>query len=147
MPEIDSYEVLVLGSGEAGKYLAWTMAAAGHRTAVIERRFVGGSCPNIACLPSKYLIHGAKVANFFRRGAEFGIVPGDWKVEMPAVQGGKRKMVDGMVVRNHELYRESGAELVMGQGRFAGPRTGDLHPSHQDPLRAARLLQGTDRRR
>ena len=47
----------------------------------------------------------------------------DWKVDIPAVQEGKRRMVDGMVVRNHELYRESGAELIMGQGFFVGPRT------------------------
>jgi pyruvate/2-oxoglutarate dehydrogenase complex dihydrolipoamide dehydrogenase (E3) component len=118
----EDYDLVVLGSGR-GRLLAWSMASEGKRTAVVERRYVTGSCPSIACLPSKYLIHGAKVANYFRRGAEFGIVPGDWKIEMPAVQEGKRKMVDGMVVRNHELYRESGAELVMGQGRFVGPNT------------------------
>jgi pyruvate/2-oxoglutarate dehydrogenase complex dihydrolipoamide dehydrogenase (E3) component len=122
MSDSEEYDLVVLGSGR-GRLLAWSMASEGKRTAVVERRYVTGSCPSIACLPSKYLIHRAKVANFFRRGAEFGLVPGDWKVEMPAVQDGKRKMVDGMVVRNHELYRESGAELVMGQGRFVGPRT------------------------
>jgi len=63
MPEAESYNILVIGSGEAGKYLAWTMAKAGHRTAVVERRYIGGSCPNIACLPSKNVIHSAKVAS------------------------------------------------------------------------------------
>ncbi|MBN9518324.1 FAD-dependent oxidoreductase [bacterium] len=116
------YDLVVLGSGR-GRFLAWSMASAGKRTAVVERRYVTGSCPSIACLPSKYLIHGAKVTSYFRRGAEFGIVPGDWKVEMSAVRDGKRKMVDAMVVRNQDFYRESGAELVMGQGRFVGPRT------------------------
>jgi choline dehydrogenase-like flavoprotein len=53
MPDIEKYEVLVIGSGEAGKNLAWTMAGEGHRTAVVERKLIGGSCPNIACLPSK----------------------------------------------------------------------------------------------
>jgi pyruvate/2-oxoglutarate dehydrogenase complex dihydrolipoamide dehydrogenase (E3) component len=62
MTEIDKFEVLVLGSGEAGKYLAWTLANAGHTTAVVERRWIGGSCPNIACMPSKNLIWSAKVA-------------------------------------------------------------------------------------
>ena len=56
------YDLVVLGSGEAGKYLAWTLAKQGRRVAVIERRYVGGSCPNIACLPSKNVIHAAKVA-------------------------------------------------------------------------------------
>src|SRR3954452_451132 len=122
MSHSEDYDLVVLGSGR-GRLLAWSMASQGQRTAVVERRYVTGSCPSIACLPSKYLIHGAKVASFYRRGAEFGVVPGDWKLEMPAVHDGKRKMVDGMVVRNHELYRDSGAELVMGQGRFVEPRT------------------------
>ena len=121
MSHFEDYDLVVLGSGRAG-----SSPGPWPRRGSVRRSWSGvtsRSCPSIACLPSKYLIHGAKVANFFRRGAEFGIVPGDWKVEMPAVQDGKRKMVDGMVVRNHELYRESGAELVMGQGRFVGPRT------------------------
>ena len=63
MSEIENYEVLVIGSGEAGKYLAWTFAKAGHRTALVERKMIGGSCPNIACLPSKNVIHSAKVAS------------------------------------------------------------------------------------
>ena len=63
MLAIDRYDTLVVGSGEAGKYLAWTLSKAGSRTALIERRMVGGSCPNVACLPSKNIIHGAKVAS------------------------------------------------------------------------------------
>ena len=53
MSDIDRYEILFLGSGEAGKYLTWTMAKVGRRIAVLERKWIGGSCPNIACLPSK----------------------------------------------------------------------------------------------
>ena len=122
MSNPEEYDLVVLGSGR-GRFFAWSLASQGKRAAVVERRYVTGSCPSIACLPSKYLIHGAKVASYFRRGAEFGIVPGDWKVEMPAVRDRKRKMVDGMVALNHQRYRESGAELVMGQGRFVGPKT------------------------
>ena len=55
MPDVERYDILVVGSGESGKYLAWTLAAAGQRTAVIERKLVGGSCPNVACLPSNNL--------------------------------------------------------------------------------------------
>jgi pyruvate/2-oxoglutarate dehydrogenase complex dihydrolipoamide dehydrogenase (E3) component len=54
------YDLLVLGSGEAGKYIAWTMAKQGKRVGLIKRKYVGGSCPNIACLPSKNVIHSAK---------------------------------------------------------------------------------------
>src|SRR4051794_19223020 len=123
MPHPEEYDVVVLGSGAPGKLLAWTLASQGKRTAVIERRYVGGACPNIACLPSKNVIHGAKVTNYFRRGAEFGIATGDWKVEMAAVRDRKRKMVDGLVAIHHQKYRESGAELVMGNGRFIAPKT------------------------
>ena len=55
MSNIEKYENLVLGSGGAGKFIAWTMADAGHRTAMVERRFLGGSCPNVACLPARIL--------------------------------------------------------------------------------------------
>ena len=96
MSHPEEYDVVVLGSGRA-RFFAWSLASQGKRAAVVERRNVAGSCPTIACLPSKNVIHGAKVANYFRRGAEFGIAAGDWKVEMPAVRDRKRKMVDGMV--------------------------------------------------
>jgi pyruvate/2-oxoglutarate dehydrogenase complex dihydrolipoamide dehydrogenase (E3) component len=123
MSQPEEYDVVVLGSGTPGKLLAWTLASQGKRTAVVERRYVGGSCPNIACLPSKNVIHGAKIADYFRRGAEFGIASGDWKVDMAAVRDRKRKMVDGLVALHLEKYRQSGAELVMGQGRFVAPKT------------------------
>ena len=123
MSHPEEYDVVVLGSGAAGKLLAWTLASRGRRTAVIERRYVGGSCPNIACLPSKNVIHGAKVASDFRRGAEFGIANGDWTVDMAAVRDRKRKMVDGLVEMHLAKYRQSGAELVMGHGRFVAPKT------------------------
>jgi pyruvate/2-oxoglutarate dehydrogenase complex dihydrolipoamide dehydrogenase (E3) component len=53
MSRPEHFEMLVLGSGEGGKYLAWHMAKSGHRTAVVERKLIGGSCPNTNCLPSK----------------------------------------------------------------------------------------------
>ena len=123
MPNPEEYDVVVLGSGAPGKLIAWTLASRGQRVAVVERRYVGGSCPNIACLPSKNVIHGAKVASYFRRGAEFGISGGEWKVDMAAVRDRKRKMVDGLVEMHLEKYRGSGAELVMGSGRFVAPKT------------------------
>ena len=74
MPErnIEDYEIVVLGTGEGAKYLAWTLAKAGKRVVAIERKYVGGSCPNIACLPSKNVIHSAKVASYVRGSEAFG---------------------------------------------------------------------------
>ena len=122
MASDNHYEILVLGGGEAGKYLAWTMSAAGHRTAVVERGLIGGSCPNVACLPSKNIIHSAKVASLAGRGAEFGL-DGETTVDMAAVQRRKRAMVDGLIAMNQGRYDSSGTELILGEGRFTGPKT------------------------
>jgi pyruvate/2-oxoglutarate dehydrogenase complex dihydrolipoamide dehydrogenase (E3) component len=119
----DHYELLVLGSGEAGKYLAWTFAKAGQRTAVIERRMVGGSCPNVACLPSKNVIHSAKVAALLARAGEFGLGLGPVVADMRGVQHRKRGMVDDLVAVHLGRYESSGAELIMGAGRFVAART------------------------
>jgi pyruvate/2-oxoglutarate dehydrogenase complex dihydrolipoamide dehydrogenase (E3) component len=123
MAEIERYDVLVIGSGEAGKHTAWTMAKAGHRTAMIERKLIGGSCPNIACLPSKNIVHSAKVASFAGRAAEFGLELGPYRIDMAGVQRRKRKMVEGLIQMHLDRYHASGAELIMGTGRFVAPRT------------------------
>jgi pyruvate/2-oxoglutarate dehydrogenase complex dihydrolipoamide dehydrogenase (E3) component len=96
MPGIEHYEALVIGSGESGKYMAWTMAKEGRRTAVVERKLIGGSCPNVACLPSKNIVHSAKVVSLARRGAEFGLEFGSLAVNMDGVQRRKRKMVEDL---------------------------------------------------
>ena len=119
----EEYDLLILGSGAAGKLLSWTLAKKGMKTAAIERKYVGGSCPNIACLPSKNIIHSAKVASYFRRSEEFGITKDNWKISMPAVRERKRRMVAGLVDVHMDNYKKSGAELVMGSGRFIGPKT------------------------
>ncbi len=119
----DSYDILVVGSGEAGKYLAWTMAGAGHRTAVIERELIGGSCPNIACLPSKNIIHSARVKTLASRASTFGLNVGPISTEMAAVQARKRRMVEDLIQVHVGRYEAAGVELIMGTGRFVGPKT------------------------
>lgn len=119
----EDYDVLILGSGAAGKLLSWTLAKKGMKTAAIERKYVGGSCPNIACLPSKNIIHSAKVASYFFRSEEFGISKDNTRINMAVVRERKRKMVAGLVALHLDLYKKSGAELVMGSGRFVAPRT------------------------
>ena len=117
------YDIIVLGSGEGSKYIAWTLAKQGKHVAVVERKYIGGSCPNIACLPSKNIIHSAKVASYFRRSEEFGITKDGFKINMAAVRDRKRKMVDGLVDMHLANFKASGAELVMGSARFIGPKT------------------------
>jgi pyruvate/2-oxoglutarate dehydrogenase complex dihydrolipoamide dehydrogenase (E3) component len=120
---IEEYDVVVLGSGEAGKYVAWTQARKGMRAVVVERKYIGGSCPNIACLPSKNIIHSAKIASYFSRSEEFGITKDNWRVNMTGVRDHKRKMVDGLIEMHLANFKASGAELLMGSGRFTGSKT------------------------
>src|SRR6266581_3951014 len=119
----EEYDLLILGGGAAGKLISWTLAKKGMKVAVIERKYVGGSCPNIACLPSKNIIHSAKVASYFRRSEEFGVSKGNWKINMQAVRERKRRMVGDLVDVHLDNYKNSGAELVMGSGRFIRPKT------------------------
>jgi len=119
----EEYDLLVLGSGAAGKLISWTLARQGMKTAVVERKYVGGSCPNIACLPSKNIIHSAKVASFFFRSGEFGISKDNCRIDMAAVRERKRRMVAGLVEMHLDLFHQSGAQLIMGGGRFVGPKT------------------------
>jgi pyruvate/2-oxoglutarate dehydrogenase complex dihydrolipoamide dehydrogenase (E3) component len=118
----EEYDLVVLGSGEPGKYIAWTLAKKGKKAVVIERKWIGGSCPNIACLPSKNVIHSAKVASYFFRSEEFGISKENTRIDMSVVRDRKRKMVAELVNMHLDLYKKSGAELVMGSGRFVGPK-------------------------
>jgi pyruvate/2-oxoglutarate dehydrogenase complex dihydrolipoamide dehydrogenase (E3) component len=119
----EKYDILIIGSGESGKWLAWTMASAGHRTAVVERKLIGGSCPNIACLPSKNIIHSAKLASFARRGPEFGIECSSLNINMAGVQSRKRRMVEGNIRDHLDRYHATGVDLIMGTARFVAPRT------------------------
>src|SRR5258708_23790335 len=109
----ERFDILILGSGQGGKLLAWHMARSGRRTAVVERRWIGGSCPNIACLPSKNEIWSAKVAHLARNAAPFGVKTGPVSVDMAKVRQRKRDMVDGSVAPHLEHYKTSRPELII----------------------------------
>ena len=135
-PEI--YDLVILGSGAGSKLLAWTFAGQKQRVAVVERRYVGGACPNIACLPSKNVVHTAQIAHDVRRSEEFGIHIDGFHISMPAVIDRKRRMVQGLVETHLALFKRSGAELIMASGRFVGPKT--IEATLSDGTK--RLLQG-----
>jgi pyruvate/2-oxoglutarate dehydrogenase complex dihydrolipoamide dehydrogenase (E3) component len=123
MADPERFDLLVLGSGEGGKYLAWHVARAGQRVAVVERKLIGGSCPNTNCLPSKNEIWSAKVADLVRHADRFGTLAGSTAVDMKRVLARKREMVDGLIAMHLDLYRASGAQLIMGSGQFIAPKT------------------------
>jgi pyruvate/2-oxoglutarate dehydrogenase complex dihydrolipoamide dehydrogenase (E3) component len=126
MSSVENYDILVIGTGEAGKYLAWTMAGEGHRTVAVERDDLGGACPNVACLPSKNIIRSAKVRSLTMRAAEFGVELESATTSMKGVQARKRAMVDGLHQLHLDRFRASGAQVIKGQARFTGDRTVDV---------------------
>src|ERR1700758_1527457 len=123
MPEPERFDVLILGSGQGGKLLAWHMARSGRRTAVVERRWIGGSCPNVNCLPSKNEIWSAKVPDLMHHAGRFGSMTGAVTVDMAKVRQRKRDMEDGLIAVHLQNYESSGAELIMGEGHFVAPTT------------------------
>ena len=122
-PDVMDAENLIIGSGVAGKLLAWTLASRGEKTLVVERAMVGGSCPNVACLPSKNVIHSAKAISLVHPTRGLGVANGSVRVDMAAVARRKWKMVNELVATHLGKFKASGAELVMGEARFIGPRT------------------------
>jgi len=126
MAQAEHVDALVLGSGQGGDLLAWHLARAGQRVAVVERRYVGGSCPNIACMPSKNEVWGARIAHLARHAAQFGTITGPVRTDMVKVRQRKRDMVDREIARYLALFESSGAELVMGSGHFIEPKVLDV---------------------
>src|SRR3989442_12603534 len=136
----EEFDLVILGGGTGSTIAAWTFAGEGKRVAVVDRKYIGGSCPNIACLPSKNIIHSAKVVDYFRRSKEFGIAHGRFTIEMSGVRGRKRKMVVGLNEMYMENYRKTGAEFILGTGRFVAPRTVEAAL----PDGSTRRLRGTN---
>jgi pyruvate/2-oxoglutarate dehydrogenase complex dihydrolipoamide dehydrogenase (E3) component len=126
----ERYDVIVFGAGTAGKVMAWNMAKTGRRTAVVERKYIGGACPNVACLPSKNVIHSAKVVSLVARRREFGVETGPTTIDMAAVYERKRQMVDAIVKIHLDKFRGAGDELILGDGTFVAPRT--IHVALRD---------------
>lgn len=135
MSQPEHFDYLFIGTGEAGKYTAWTLGSKhGKRCALVERRYLGGACPNIACLPSKNFIHSAGVAYEFRQAvASYGLgsfispsvkkVEKDVKVDMTATERHKVEMVDGLMELHRGLFENAKNEVIWGEGRFVAPKT------------------------
>ncbi len=123
------YDALILGAGQAGVPLARALAAAGRRTALVERIHVGGTCINEGCTPTKTMVASARVAYLARRGAAYGVCTGPVSVDLPRVRERKRAIVasfrDGSQRR---LESTPGLDLVFGEARFLGPRAVEVRP-------------------
>jgi pyruvate/2-oxoglutarate dehydrogenase complex dihydrolipoamide dehydrogenase (E3) component len=121
--QLEHFDVLVLGSGQGGQQIARHLAQTGRRAAVVERRWIAGSCPNIACMPSKTEIWSARVAHLANYGAQFGVTTSSVTSDMATVLRRKRDMVSHEVDLHLQKLRASGTELIVGGGRFVAPKT------------------------
>ena len=135
---------MILGGGTGSTVAAWTFAGEGKRVAVVDRKYIGGSCPNIACLPSKNIIHSAKVVDYFRRSKEFGVTCDGFAIDMSGVRERKRKMVSGLNAMYLDNYRKAGAEFICGTGRFIAARTLEVVLSASYPTAAQAIIAPTD---
>jgi pyruvate/2-oxoglutarate dehydrogenase complex dihydrolipoamide dehydrogenase (E3) component len=144
----EEFDLVILGGGTGSTIAAWTFAGEGKQVAVVERKYIGGSCPNIACLPSKNIIHSAKVASYFRRSKEFGIRHDGFAIDMTEVRERKRRMVRGLNDMYMENYRNTGAEFILGTGRFVASRTVEvtLADGTTRQLRGANVIVSTGTR-
>ena len=123
----EAYQNVIIGSGEGGKYLAWHLAQSRQKTAVVERRWIGGSCPNTNCLPSKNEIWSAKVANLVYHSSKFGSMAHPGPIDMTVVRKRKRHMVDGLIAMHLDRYTATGTELILGEANLTRSNTIDVN--------------------
>jgi pyruvate/2-oxoglutarate dehydrogenase complex dihydrolipoamide dehydrogenase (E3) component len=144
----EEFDLVILGGGTGSTVAAWTFAGEGKRVAVVDRKYIGGSCPNIACLPSKNIIHSAKIASYMRRSKEFGIARDGFTIDMSGVRERKRKMVTGLNKTYLENYRNTGAEFILGAGRLIAPKTVEiaLRNGNSRQLRGTNVIVSTGTR-
>ncbi len=121
--EVEHYDIVVFGGGKAGKTLAMDQAGAGKRVAMVEAGMIGGSCINIACIPTKALVRSAQLVELARRADALGLIhTGPAAADMGRVAARTAEVVAGMVAVNRAAFAASGFDLLLGWGRFVGPR-------------------------
>ena len=135
MAQVQVYDAIVIGAGQAGSPLSLALARSGRKTALIEQEHVGGTCINEGCTPSKTMIASGRVAYLARRGVEYGVGTGPISVEMLTVRRRKREIVDSFrngIQRRIEAAR--GLDLLVGVARFTGPKTIEVQMKDGDTI-------------
>ncbi len=136
MPAVETFDVLIIGGGKAGKSLAADLGRGGQDVALVERGMIGGTCINVGCIPSKALVKSAKVAELVARAGTFGIRVDRWQTDMAALLAHKRAVVARMVdVNRNNLHESLGERFMLGEARFVAPRTVEVRPADGGPVR------------
>ena len=130
MPEAQEYDAIVIGSGQGGTPLAKALANAGWKTAIIERQYVGGTCVNVGCTPTKTIYNSARVAYLTRRSAEYGVHSGNVAVNMSEVRERKQGVVDSFREGGLKgIEKTPGLDLLNGEASFTAPNSIEVRMS------------------
>src|SRR6201997_5608690 len=122
------YDAIVIGSGQGGTPLSMALANAGLRTALVERKHVGGTCINEGCTPTKTMVASGRVAYLARRAADYGIHTGPITVDLKKVRQRKRDIVDSFRNSNQSgVEKTSNLELIFGEAHFTANTTIQVH--------------------
>src|SRR4051812_44629105 len=120
----ERFDAIVIGAGQAGPALCGRLNKEGLKTALIERKLLGGTCVNNGCVPTKTMVASARAAHLARRGSEFGFSSGEIQVDMGAVKSRKDRVVQGSVDGLSKwIGTMKHVELIQGHARFTAPRT------------------------
>ncbi|MDQ3377238.1 MAG: mercuric reductase [Actinomycetota bacterium] len=123
MAQAQHYDAVVIGAGQGGSPLAGALAGAGHKTAIIEREHVGGTCINEGCTPTKTMVASARVAYLDRRSADYGVQNGPVNVDMVEVRQRKRNIVETFRGGSEQRLEDAeNLDLIRGEARFTGPK-------------------------
>ena len=139
------FDAIVIGSGQGGNPLAGALVAAGKKTALIERKDVGGTCINRGCTPTKTMVASARAAYTARRAADYGVHLGPVSVDMGRVRERKRAIVRSFREGNEKRLQNAHVELIRGEASFTGPgqiRVA-LHGGGERQLSAAQFFINT----
>src|SRR5664279_2968141 len=118
------YDAIIIGSGQAGTPLSTALAEAGMRTALIERKHVGGTCVNEGCTPTKTMVASGRVAYLARRAADYGVHTGPITIDMKKIRQRKRDIVDSFRNGNQtHIEKTANLDLIFGDAAFTGPKT------------------------
>ncbi|KTC90928.1 mercuric reductase [Fluoribacter dumoffii] len=117
------FDVIVLGGGKGGKTLAMDLAKSGHRVAMVEDNQIGGTCINVACIPTKTLVQSAKIAHYCRSASAYGLEATLAPVDFKAIRARKDAVIQAMREANLKQFLDSGMDLMLGKGHFVGPKT------------------------
>ncbi len=141
----ESFDAIIIGSGQGGNPLAEALIAAGKKTAMIERQDVGGTCINRGCTPTKTMVASARVAYLARRGADYGVHVGPVTIDMGRVRERKRNIVSSFRQSREKRLEKAHVELIRGEASFTGPgqlRVA-LHDGGERQLRAPQIFINT----